>query len=47
MSALRPSSSISRLDLLDLVVPPFGMLGEHEVRAGLRQAERDGAPDSL
>ena len=35
------------LDLLDLVVPPFGMLGEHQVRAGLREAERDGAADPL
>ena len=32
---------------VDLVVPPVGMLGEHEVRAGLGQAERDGPADAL
>ena len=35
------------LDLLDLVVAALGMLGEHQVRAGLREAERDGAADPL
>jgi len=45
--ALAPHLLDLGLHLFDLVLPSFGMLGEHEVRAGLRQAEGDGAADSL
>ena len=47
ISALRPSASISACTALDFVVPPVRVLGEHQVRAGLREPERDGAADAL